>query len=262
MATVPYIDRHLRLENQQISTDEFIDKLGVAVVLAEPGAGKTRLLEQLRELLGVPIYRASIFRHKNQIEWPDPLLIDAFDEVAKMDFSAIDQIIVKAAESGIQKVVFATRSSEWAESQTQTVRDSFSLIPLLVYLEAFSLQEQQQYFNAYASGYDFYKFYSEVERMQLQALAGNPKFLEMLIDAYFQNNKRFESKAQIYHDSILLAARESNSKAQCRNRPAADKNIEVAAEIFTKLLLSGASGVATSEIIASIDYPYLNSLLR
>lgn len=260
MATVPYIDRHLRLENQQISTDEFIDKLGVAVVLAEPGAGKTRLLEQLRELLDVPIYRASIFRHKNQIEWPDPLLIDAFDEVAKMDLSAIDQIIVKAAESGIQRVIFATRSSEWAESQTKTVRDSFSLIPLLVYLEAFSLQEQQQYFNAYAPGYDFYEFYLEVERMQLQPLAGNPKFLEMLVDAYFQNNKRFESKAQIYHDSIHSAARESNAIASCRNRPSAEKTIEIAAEIFTKLLLSGASGVAISEFIASIDYPYLNSL--
>ena len=85
MDRVPYIDRLLRLDNQHISTDEFIDKLGVAVVLAEPGAGKTRLLEQLSELLGVPIYRASIFRHKNQIEWPDPLLIDAFDEVAKLD---------------------------------------------------------------------------------------------------------------------------------------------------------------------------------
>jgi len=258
--TVPYIDRHLRLDNQQISTDEFIEKLGVAVVLAEPGAGKTRLLEQLSELLGVPIYRASIFRHKNQIDWPDPLLIDAFDEVAKLDISAIDQIIVKAAESGIQKVVFATRSSEWAESQTQTVKDSFSSIPFLVYLDAFSLQEQQQYFNAYTPGHDFYEFYSEVKRMQLQPLAGNPKFLEMLVDAYFQNNKRFESKVQIYHDSIHSAARESNSKAACRNRPPAEKTIEIAAEIFTKLLFSGASGVATSEFIASIDYPYLNSL--
>lgn len=260
MAEVPYIHRLLRLHDQHISTEEFIDKLRVAVVLAEPGAGKTRLLEQLSELLGVPIYRASIFRHKNEVEWPDPLLIDAFDEVAKLDHSANDQLIVKAAESGIQRVIFATRSSEWAESQTQTVRDSFSSIPLLVYLDAFSLQEQQQYFNAYVPGNDFYEFYSEVERMQLQPLAGNPKFLEMLIDAYFQNNKRFESKAQIYHDSIHAAARESNSIAKCKNRPAAEKTIEIAQDIFTKLLLSGASGVATSEFIASIDYPFLNSL--
>ena len=261
MAEVPYIDRLLRLEHQHISTGEFIDKLGIAIVLAEPGAGKTRLLEQLGEQLHVPVHRASIFRHKKQAEWSDPLLIDAFDEVAKLDLSAIDQIIVKTSESGIQKAVFATRSSEWAESQTQTVKDSFSSIPFLVYLDAFTLQEQQQYFTAYAPpGYDFYDFYSEVERMQLLPLAGNPQFLGMLIDSYFQNNKRFESKGQIYKDSIRLAARENNPKSQSKNRPAAEKTIEIAQEIFTILLLSDASGVATSEFFASIDYPYLNSL--
>lgn len=260
MDRVPYIDRLLRLEHQHISTDEFIEKLGIAIVLAEPGAGKTRLLEKLGEQLHVPVHRASIFRYRKQAEWSNPLLIDAFDEVAKLDTSAIDQIIVKASESGIERVVFSTRSSEWAESQTQTVRDSFSSIPLLVYLDAFTPQEQQQYFNAYAPGNDFFEFYSEVERMQLLPLAGNPQFLGMLIDSYFQNNKRFESKGQIYKDSIRLAARENNPKSQSKNRPAAEKTIEIAQEIFTILLLSGASGVATSEFFASIDYPYLNSL--
>jgi hypothetical protein len=261
MAEVPYIHRLLRLCDQHISTDELIDKLGVAIVLAEPGAGKTCLLEQLSERLSVPIYRASIFRHKNQVEWPDPLLIDAFDEVAKLELSAIDKIIVKAYESGKQRVVFATRSSEWAESQTRTVRDCFSIQPLLVYLDSFTLQEQQQYFNAYTPGNDFNEFYSEVERMQLQALAGNPQFLKMLIDSYFQSDKRFESKVQIYQDSIHLAAQENNPDSQSKNRPAAEKTIEIAQDIFAKLLLSGASGVATSELISNVDYPYLNSLI-
>jgi len=64
-----------------------------------------------------------------------------------------------------------------------------------------------------------------------------------------------------YQDSIHLAAHENNPKSQSKNRLSAKKTIEIAQDIFAKLLLSGAAGVATSEHISNVDYPYLNALI-
>ncbi len=91
-----YINRILSLENGTISETELLDSPGVWVVLAEPGGGKTELLKNLANKLGVVPVRASIFRYQTSTDQVQSLVIDALDEVAKLDQSAIDAIIVKA----------------------------------------------------------------------------------------------------------------------------------------------------------------------
>ena len=258
---VPYIDRALRINDETCTVQDLAQKLGVAVVLAEPGAGKTRLLEKLGEIFGVPVIRASIFKNKSSGLSYETLIVDAFDEVTKLDQLTVDDIIVKASEAGAKRVVLASRSGEWEESRSKTVKDAFEKEPIIVRLNAFSVEEQRSFFAAIAPQEDFEAFYSEVERVDLLPLAELPQFLTMFIGAYIESDGRFESKMQVYSDSIKYAARETNADTSSKSRPAVKKIIKVAERLFSILILAGSSGVATSDAASSRDYPKLNGII-
>ncbi|MGL4914892.1 MAG: hypothetical protein ACRC5D_01280 [Aeromonas allosaccharophila] len=63
------------------------------VVLAEPGGGKTELMESLAQQLGTKAVTATRFRHMGAEEENSPLVIDAFDELAKIDQSGIHLVL-------------------------------------------------------------------------------------------------------------------------------------------------------------------------
>ena len=106
MTDTYYIQRSLICGEEVFSEDRLLGMASVIVVLAEPGAGKTELLKSLAGRLGVRPDKASIFRHRNSTAPPEYLVLDALDEVAKLDPSGIDAIFVKAQETGAKLVIF------------------------------------------------------------------------------------------------------------------------------------------------------------
>jgi hypothetical protein len=255
-----YINRRLKIDEEHFSEREVLERGPVLVVLAEPGAGKTELLKEFGRIWGVAPVRASIFRHRAQLPRRAPLIIDALDEAAKIDQSAVDQVVVKAQEMSNGNVIFASRSYAWGEARTRWVRECFGVDPIIVRIEHFTSDEQRLLFEAHLPGEDFAAFSAEVDRFGLSPLLGNPQFLRLFADAYLQSSRRFTSKRQIFRDAVERLAIEAGTPVTGRRRPARSEIIAVGSEVMAKLLLAGGSGVSTKEQLADADYPYMPAL--
>lgn len=256
-----YIPRRLIVGEKYFSEEQLLQEGRVIVVLAEPGAGKTELLNALAGFLRTKRLKASIFQHRPPPVPTGPLVIDGIDEVARIDAAATDRIIAQASSlSGATVVVLAGRSSEWDQGRTAYVQQCFGVEPVVVRLQPFDETEQRTLFaNAFA-GEDFDAFTEVVQRFELQPLMGNPQFLTLIGEAYLQSGRVFTSKAQIFSDAIKRLTHEANTELGRQNRPATDVIIECAGEVFAKLMLAGATGIATVEQLSDQDYPYLKTL--
>ncbi|MGZ2455638.1 NACHT domain-containing protein [Rhizobium anhuiense] len=255
-----YINRRLKVAERLLSEVEALEQGPVLIVLAEPGAGKTELLNRFGKLLGVTPVRASRFRHQTTIAAGAPLIIDALDEAAKIDQSSVDQIVVKAQELSNGRVIFSSRSSEWQEARTHWIKECFGTSPVIALIEHFDTVEQQALFNAHFPEETFETFRSEAERFELTPLLGNPQFLSLFAAAYVQSGRRFSSKAKIFRDAATNLALEAGSRVLSKPRAPIDEILETASDVMAKILLSGASGVSTKQGFADMDYPYLAAM--
>lgn len=256
-----YIPRKLLVDGRAYREDELLHVGSVFIVLAEPGAGKTELLGKLGSLLGSAPVRASVFRSRQLAASKAPLVIDAMDEVARIDRLALDEIVVKASDMQSDVVVFAGRSSEWDPSVTEHVKDCFGVDPVVVWLEPFTTEEQRQLFDAKFPGEVFEHFVREAGRFELVPLFGNPQFLQLFGEAYVESGRSFTSRKAIYADAVRRLAHEANKKVSQAGRPPLDRIVELAGEVFAKLMLSGASGVSATEELGAVEFPYLASIV-
>lgn len=254
-----YIQRKLYGGDRLILDSELIGRSGVFVVLAEPGAGKSDLLDFLSESYGITREPGNQFVYR-AVTAASVLVIDALDEVARIGEEKINEIIVKARASGATTVVFASRSYIWDQARTAAVRDCFGSEPTILRLEPFDDDEQRQLFANYKPSEDFTVFQSEVGRFELEPILGNPQFLKLFADAYVEGGRRFSSKRQIYADAVRRLASERTTAAGAAGRPEISQIVAAANEIFAKLLLSGASGISANEEIEGDVYPYLRSI--
>ena len=258
-----YISRALIVDEKSYTEEELLRVGTVFVVLAEPGAGKTELLTALAGLLQASRIRASIFQNKPGLVAAGPLVIDAMDEVARIDTVATDKIIAMASETPAATVVFAGRSAEWDRSRTAYVEQCFGAKPVVVHLQPFNEDEQRQLFESKFPSEGFTAFAAEVHRFGLGPLLGNPQFLILFGEAYIESGRVFTSKAKIFSDAIRRLAHEANTeRPKPKSKPPLDTIIAVAGEVFAKLLLSGATGIATVESLSDRDFPYINGLCR
>lgn len=255
-----YIPRILHLEGEVVVTEaDLLAQHQVIIVLAEPGAGKTDLLQSFAERLGVQACRASLFRHRNIPTPVAAVVVDALDEVARIDVAAIDLIIEKARETNATTVVFSSRSSEWDRARTELVKDSFGQAPVIARLQPFSPREQRLLLQSYLPDEDFSHFESEASRFELTLLLGNPQFLRLFADAYVQGGRRFTTKKQIFVDATERLASELSTSPWQRDRPSTKAIVSAADDIFAKLLLCGASGISMADE-GDVDFPYFQAL--
>lgn len=254
-----YISRSLHHGQDRVHDHELLEESGVFVVLAEPGAGKTDLLNYFAREHGVCRQAAHLFVLQPPAA-KSILIIDSLDEVARISEEKINEIIVKAQASGAKKIIFASRSYIWDEARTKVVRDCFRIEPKVLRLEPFDVNEQLQLFTHCNPKEDFDAFKAEAESFELTPILGNPQFLQLFADAYIQGGRKFKSKRQIYADALIRLASESTETGGLRDRPPTEKILAIAGEVFAKLLLSGSAGISTQENIGNYAYPYLPSI--
>lgn len=115
-----YIPRLLQNSDERKFTELQLlsEKQKIIVILAEPGAGKSYLLDNLAQQLGIKKNAANIFAHSNPKVCLS-LLIDGLDELVRVDSSAITKVLVMAESTGAEKIILSSRSSEWSQSHTQ-----------------------------------------------------------------------------------------------------------------------------------------------
>src|SRR5258706_9775407 len=249
-----YIHRKLHSHDRLIQDYELLSQSGVFVVLAEPGAGKTDLLDYLGENYSVPREPATLFVLRPPTA-QTILVIDGLDEVARIGEEKISEIILKARDSGASTVIFASRSYVWDEAQTGIVRDCFGTAPTILRLEPFDDDERRYLLENYLPSEYFEAFKAEVDRFELTPILGNPQFIKLFADAYVEGGRRFFSKKQIYADAVRRLAIERRTTTGAKDRPPTEAIVAAASEIFAKLLLSGAAGVSAIEEVGDGAYP-------
>jgi len=260
MSSTFYLPRRLT-SNEKIYTEAAL--LAVSnyiVVLAEPGGGKTELLRSLAQQLGSAVVTANAFGQVGSNEEKCPLIIDAFDELAKVDQTGIHRLLAHAKNAKPTHVIISSRSSEWGSAATNAFKEFLGSSPLEVRLCEFDEGEQQAIFEHHVQE-NFFEFRAEVSRFDLEALLPNPQFLKLFADAYVESGKHFIDKRSIFSQAVERLAKEVNtSVARSSQALSINQKVELSSEVFAKLLLSGAEGVSTSEASEDRMYPFLASM--
>lgn len=257
-----YLPRKLYNHEKEYTELEVIEAFQIIIILAEPGAGKSSLLENFSSHLSIKKKTANIFNSRNNHDQRSILIIDALDELVRVDQSAISNLLGKAADLEPTKIIISSRSSEWEESYTNLVRDIFEIEPKVFRLSPFNESEQQQIFENYKVEENFKNFESEVKKYNLEQLLSNPQFLKIFADAYIESDRIFSDRKSIFRQAVTALAKETNNAFNVRNDLPILKKIESTEEIFAKLLLSGSEGVSTN--VDSLDtlYPRIDSLIK
>jgi hypothetical protein len=253
-----YIKRHLHSGERPIEEDVAFKQNEVIIVLAEPGAGKTELLGNVAKRYGTKTSRASAFRHSTSEIHGPILIIDALDEVARQGDSAFDQVIVKASECAATTVILSARSDVWPSQRTTFVKECFGKDPKILYLRPFDEDEQKRLFEAHFPNEQFGPFLDAVSTIGLDPLLGNPMFLKLFVEGYLQLGRSFTSKAEVFHKAIARLAGGDGKQIASSTTPSINQIIHKSNEVFAKLLLCGASGISTVELLDQIDFPYLS----
>lgn len=261
MSSTLYLPRRLSSNDKSYTEAELLSASNYVVILAEPGGGKTELMGSLAQQLGTTAVTANKFRYGGAKANDIPLVIDAFDELAKVDASGIYQLLGKAESVNPTHVYLSSRSSEWDNAATNAFKDFLGYPPLVVRLCEFNEAEQRAIFEHHAQGEDFVAFQAEVARFDLETLLPNPQFLKLFADAYIESERHFTDKRSIFAQAVERLAKEANTNV-ARTNPtlSTTQKIDLSSEIFAKLLLSGAEGVGTTEATEDRMYPLLASL--
>ncbi len=264
MCSTFYLPRSLTSNNDKTYTEtELLAASNYVVVLAEPGGGKTELMGSLAQQLGTTAVTASKFAYVRVKANNIPLVIDAFDELSKVDTSGIYKLLSQAEAANPTHVYLSSRSSEWDNAATNAFNDFFGHPPLVVRLCEFDEAERRAIFEHYLPGEDFAAFQAELAQFDLETLLPNPQFLKLFADAYIESERHFTDKRSIFAQAVERLAKEANIKVASIN-PALStiQKVNISSEVFTKLLLSGAEGVCTSEATENRMYPLLASLFE
>ena len=261
MSSTFYLPRRLSSRNETFTEETLLAASNHIVILAEPGGGKTELMNSFAQQLGITAVTANVFRHMGADVENSPLVIDAFDELAKIDQTGIHSLLANARKANPTHVIISSRSSEWDSAATNAFKTFLGNQPLIVRLFEFDEEEQRMIFNNHVQGEDFKKFQAEVARFDLEPLLPNPQFLKLFADAYIESEKHFTDKRSIFSQAIERLAKEANTNIIRTNSTLSTvQKVELSSEIFAKLLLSGAEGIGTSEVNEDRTYPLLTSL--
>jgi cytidylate kinase len=256
-----YLPRTLASDEKTFTEHELMRASDYVVVLSEPGGGKSSLLKSLANHLEVECVTANLFSHMGADVKNCSLVIDAFDELAKIDQIGINRLLAYAKKSEPKHVIISSRSSEWGASSTKAFEDALGRKPLVVRLEEFNDEEQRAIFDHHVKDESFPNFRDEVEKFYLTSLLPNPQFLKLFADAYVESGRRFNDKNSIFSLAVDRLAREVNTSiANKHNSYSIPDKVALGSEVFAKLLLSGSDGVTTSEASETRIFPMLNSL--
>ena len=266
MTTNFYLSRRLvdsENHGKTYSEAELLTASNYVVVLAEPGGGKTELMRSLARQLGTTAITATKFAYAGTKVNNIPLVIDAFDELSKVDNSGIYKLFSQSQAANPTHVYLSSRSSEWDNAATTAFKDFLGHLPLIVRLCEFDATEQREIFEHHVPGEDFAAFQAEVARFDLEMLLPNPQFLKLFAKAYIESERHFKDKRSIFAQAVEGLAKEANPDVRSINPMLSTaQKVNLSSEVFTKLLLSGAEGICTSEANDSRIYPLLASLFE
>lgn len=248
-------DRNQLIQQNQLLTAEY----KLMIVLAEPGAGKTSLLDDLAKQANVQKYTAKAFAYGLNAHTTQTLIIDGFDEWARSQQNEIHALLAKAQMWQPEKIILSSRSGEWLVQHTQACKEMLGCEPQIFYLSAFLEAEQTQIFANFHPNHDFTHFLQAATRIELSPLLGNSLFFKLFADAYVEQNGQFTTKRKAFESAMISLAKEEN--VSYGNTLPSEQKLSRIENVFAKLLLAGSEGIALSDRAENQLFPHIRTVL-
>jgi len=251
-----YINRKLVVDKGEasertVSEEDLKDLQGPLIILGDPGLGKTKLTESLKNLMGGSLIGAGTFCRSS-----DPsrflganarIIIDGLDEVALSGTSAVDEILKKLSSLNYPPFIISCRAADWqGSSDRYKIGKDYGIEPVTLHLLPLSRDEAKAFLQQYSDALDPDKILEELDNRGLHEFYGNPLTLTLVAELAVKNEGLPESSADLLDRATRLLVREENVAHQRSNSAFADLGqlLDSAGAMFAHLLLSGSIGIA------------------
>ena len=250
-----YIPRRLIVADKSGSEVEYTDDqfFGIdapLVILGEPGAGKSSLVEKFAETSGSKLYKPSDIELSPVIEvltLPARTIIDGLDEVTAYKIGTpIIEILSKVSSGGYSNFIITCRAVDWQHAfNSSAISRNWQKEPVVGCLLPLNDQEIIAFIESNSSQ-DAKVFMKEAEKHDAVDILRNPQNLTMLLKTVERHGWP-NKKSDLYEKACEMLLEEDNEIHRSignRIRPQTDVLIDAAGFICAQLLLSGLSGVS------------------
>lgn len=250
-----YLKRSIEVINEKGETtvyedDEFFSLSAPLVILGEPGAGKSEVVQHYATQNNQRITIASTV---DTIEiFPDPvkgkkLIVDGIDEVTAYgeEGAPISRILRKISASNTN-FVLTCRGADWQNAINETlITDKWQIKPIVGRLLPLSAAEIAQFVNQTSNKIDGNSFVGEARKRDVLELARNPQMLILLLKNV-ETDGWPSSKFELFERACNALVKEENRRHRSLNkkRPSVEVLLDAAGFIFSQLLLSGSGGIS------------------
>lgn len=240
------------------------------VLLGEPGAGKSQSLRDEAKATG------GHYLTVTELIASDPLPDECRGRILYID--ALDEVRAAGSESPLVRVRnqlrrldnppfrLACRAADWYGPSDRGQLEGQSPDGQLVALQLCPLSQDdiRQILHDNHGVDDPQTFIERAEHHGIGSLLKNPQTLELLAKA-IRGDDWPESRSEVYRLACEKLAHEENREhrdlQKQHRRTASDrKRLQAAGQLFSVLLLSGKSGLASDPDAASAEYPTLEQL--
>lgn len=245
-----YIARRISVTNEkgellEISDQEFFRNEVPLVILGEPGAGKTKLMEQASLLHHVSCLPASTIEVLSDLNNQDsPILIDGVDEItAYQSGLAIRNILSKIPDT--TNFILSCRAADWQDViNTKVITGKWRQEPIVGTILPLSNREIVDFTRLTREGVDAEEFLREAHRRDIVEMLRNPQHLILFLDA-IENTGWPQNRLDLYNSASERLTQEDNEVHQSINRSLipTESTIETAGFIFAQILLAGKVGI-------------------
>jgi|CXWL01.1.fsa_nt_gi hypothetical protein len=238
-----------------IADDDILALGRAAVILGEPGIGKSDLLEHLARQPNTVLRSASAF-----VEHPSPrapvthgeiLLIDGLDELAALkEGDPINRVLRQLIAAGTPRFVLSCRVADWRSAiARQEISVEYGETPLEIRLSPFSQEDAVSFLATIIEGgvATAKGIVETLEQRGVGELWGNPLTLKLLGEIAKQPTALPQTRAGLFAQASRIMWNERNDRQErsLLNQLDETSALDAAGAISAMLILAGAEAVSS-----------------
>lgn len=224
--TVPlsFIERRLRRLDPPAGADPIIGQAdvgvlatSVVVVLGDPGAGKSVLMEGLGAAPGATFVRAtSLVRMADpatRLGTFDRIVVDGVDEVASaVSGGGVDAVLSKLSALGNPNCILSCRAADWrGAADRRKLADDYGGDAIMLVLQPFDREDAARFLAVRFSSINAELALTHLDKRGLQSIYGNPLTLRLLGEAVAAGQPLPDSRGELLSIAVMSARRPMHS---------------------------------------------------